>query len=198
MGEDPKSDVTAILAELPWDATSPGKAAEELLPLVYDELRRLARHHLRREPANQSLRATALVHEAYERLAVQSRVDWRGRSHFLAVAAQMMRRVLIDHARLRSRLKRGGGQRRVTLEGLAGSPGGSDLDLMELMALDQALTRLASFDARAAQIVEMRFFAGMTTNEIARFMSVSERTVRNDWAHARAWLKEEISREGGA
>ena len=198
MGADPKSDVTAILAEFSRDPTDPGNAPEQLLPLVYDELRRLAKSYFRREPADHTLQATALVHEAYERLADQSRVDWRGRTHFFAVAAQVMRRLLVDHARQRGRLKRGGGEQRVTLEGLAGSPAGPDLDLLEIVALDRAMEQLAALDAREARVVELRYFGGLTTTEIASFLCVSERTVRNDWAHARAWLKEEISQEGGA
>ncbi len=197
MGADPKSDVTAILAEFSRDPTDPGNSPEQLLPLVYDELRRLARSYFRRERADHTLQATALVHEAYERLADQSRVDWRGRTHFFAVAAQVMRRLLVDHARQRGRRKRGGGEQRVTLEGLAGSPAGSGLDLVELIALDRALTQLAALDAREAQVVELRYFGGLTTAEIASFLHVSERTVRNDWGHARAWLKEKISQEAG-
>ncbi len=198
MSADPKSDVTGILAELSRGATEPGNAPEQLLPLVYDELRRLARSYLQRERADHTLQATDLVHEAYEHLADRSRVDWRGRAHFFAAAAQAMRRVLVDHARDRGALKRGGGQQRVTLEGLAGSPGGSDLDLVELVALDWALTQLAALDAREAQVVELRYFGGLTTMEIARFLSVSERTVEYDWIHARAWLQKEILEEGGA
>ncbi len=195
MGADPKSDVTAILAEFSRDPTDPGNSPEQLLPLVYDELRRLAKSYFRREPADHTLQATALVHEAYERLADQSRVDWRGRTHFIAVAAQVMRRLLVDHARQRGRRKRGGGEQRVTLEGLAGSPG---LDLVELVALDRALTQLAALDAREAQVVELRYFGGMTTTEIASFLSVSKRTVETDWDHARAWLRREIVQEGSA
>ncbi len=192
MRGDSKSDVTAILAEVSREPPDPGNLPEQLLPLVYDELRRLARSYLRRERADHTLQTTALVHEAYERLADRSRVNWRGRAHFFAAAAQAMRRVLVDHARDRGALKRGGGQQRVTLEGLGESPAGPNLDLEDLIALDRALRKLRELHEREAQVLEFRYFAGMTTREIAAFLEVSERTVRDDWTHARVWLKREL------
>ena len=190
---DPRSEVTGILTELSRRQPDARASPEQLLPLVYDELRRLARSYLRRERPGHTLQATALVHEAYEKLADQSRVDWRGRSHFFAVAAQLMRRVLIDHARHRGRLKRGGRDQRVTLEGIEGAPVGSEFDLDELLSLDRALTKLEGLDRREARVVELRYFAGMSAKEVAGFLDVSERTVRSDWAHARAWLKNELT-----
>jgi len=192
MRADVKSDVTALLAEVSRAPPVQGCVPEQLLPLVYDELRRLANHYLRRERADHTLQATDLVHEAYERLADRSRVSWRGRSHFLAAAAQAMRRVLVDHARERGALKRGGGRQRVTLEGLGESPAGPDLDLEDVIALDRALQKLQALHEREARVLECRYFAGMTTREIAAFLGVSERTVRDDWSHARVWLKREL------
>ncbi len=191
MRGDSKADVTAILAEVSRDAPDPRSFPEQLLPLVYDELQRLASSYLRRERANHTLQTTDLVHEAYERLVDRSRVNWQGRTHFFAAAAQAMRRVLVDHARDRGALKRGGGQQRVTLEGLGESPA-ADLDLEDLIALDRALRKLRELHEREAQVLEFRYFAGMTTREIAAFLDVSERTVRDDWTHARVWLKREL------
>ena len=195
MRGDSKADVTAILAEVSRDAPDPRSSPEQLLPLIYDELQRLASSYLRRERANHTLQTTDLVHEAYERLADRSRVNWRGRTHFFAAAAQAMRRVLVDHARDRGALKRGGGQQRVTLEGLGESPAGPNLDLEDLIALDRALRKLRELHEREAQVLEFRYFAGMTTREIAAFLEVSERTVRDDWTHARVWLKRELFEE---
>lgn len=196
MAGELKAQVTAILAEVaerpPRRGASP-HSPEELLPLVYPELRRLARSYLRRERRDHTLQTTALVHEAYERLVDQSRVSWQGRTHFMAVAAQVMRRVLIDHARQRARLKRGGDWQRVTLEGLGAAPGAGELGLDELLALDHALTKLATLDEREARVVELRYFAGMTAEEIASSLDVSKRSVQRDWTHARAWLKRELS-----
>ncbi len=195
MAADPKAHVTGILAELSRDTPDPKISPEQLLPLVYDALRRLARSQLRRERADHTLQSTELVHEAYERLADQSRVNWRGRTHFFAVAAQVMRRLLVDHARQRARRKRGGGLQRITLGGVAA---GSDLDLEELLALDRALKKLAALHEREARVVELRYFGGLTTREVASVVGVTERTVRRDWTFARAWLKRELSQEGGA
>ena len=190
---DPRSEVTGILRELSTQQPDTNASLEQLLPLVYDELRHLARSYLRRERPGHTLQATALVHEAYEKLADQSRVNWRGRSHFFAVAAQQMRRLLIDDARHRGRLKRGGGDQRVTLEGTEGGIVGPEFDLDELLSLDRALTKLEGLDRREARVVELRFFSGMSAEEVAGALDVSERTVRSDWAHARAWLKNELS-----
>jgi RNA polymerase sigma factor (TIGR02999 family) len=168
-------------------------AAAELIPLVYDQLRGLAREQLRRETSGQTLQPTALVHEAWLRLIGQTRVDWRGRAHFYAVAATMMRRVLIEGARARKRLKRGGGEgRRLTLEpSLALAPASQEVDLLEL---DEALTKLARLHERQARVVELRFFSGLSVEETAHALEVASRTVEDDWAIARAWLRRELGR----
>ncbi len=167
-------------------------STDELLPLVYNELRRLARGFLGRERLNHTLQPTALVHEAYLRLADQSRVDWAGRTHFFAVGAKMMRRLLIDHARSHGRLKRGGDIQKVTLlEGLT-PDAGNDLGLDELLSLDSALEELAAENPRQALIVEQRFFGGLTVEEVADQLGVSKRTVEADWTAARAWLRRRL------
>ncbi|MGH7460919.1 MAG: sigma-70 family RNA polymerase sigma factor [Longimicrobiales bacterium] len=164
-------------------------ALDRAFPLVYDELRRLARHQLRREPDGHTLSTTALVHEAYLRLIDQTRADWRDRAHFLAVAATAMRRILIDYARRHRSSKRGGELRRVPLEE-------KDMPLVEradvLVALDDALTRLAALDARQARVVECRYFGGLTEEETAQALAISPRTAKRDWAKARSWLYQEI------
>ncbi len=166
---------------------------DELMPLVYDELRRLARGFLARERVDHTLQPTALVHEAYVRLAEQNRVEWAGRTHFLAVGAKMMRRLLIDHARAHGRLKRGGAAQKVTLiEGLAGDRG-NDLGLEELLSLDAALVELEKVNARQALIVEQRFFGGLTVAEVAEGLGLSKRTVEGEWATARAWLRRRLA-----
>lgn len=158
---------------------------DALLPLVYDELRRLARRYLDREHAGHTLQPTALVHEAYLRLAEQTRVEWQGRTHFFAMGARMMRRVLVDHARHHARDKRGAGERPVTLiEDVAARA----LDLADVLALEEVLAQLEAEDEREARVVEMRVFAGLTVAEIAEVLGVSTRTVEGDWTHARAWL----------
>ncbi len=167
-------------------------STDELLPVVYHELRRLARGFLGRERPNHTLQPTALVHEAYLRLADQSRVDWAGRTHFFAVGAKMMRRLLIDHARAHGRLKRGGDVQKVTLlEGLT-PDGGNDLGLDELLSLDAALEELAAESPRQALIVEQRFFGGLTVEEVADQLGVSKRTVEAEWTAARAWLRRRL------
>jgi serine/threonine-protein kinase len=174
-------------------APEPHPSAEDLLPLVYHELRRLARGFLARERPDHTLQPTALVHEAYLRLADQSRIDWAGRTHFFAVGAKMMRRLLIDHARARGRLKRGGRVQKITLlEGLV-TDGRDDLALDELLALDEALLELATLNERQAQVVEQRFFGGLTVEEVAVQLGVSKRTVETDWAAARAWLRRRLA-----
>jgi RNA polymerase sigma factor (TIGR02999 family) len=166
-----------------------GAALDAMLPVVYDELRRLAHRQLRRERAGHTFQTTALVHEAYVRLVDQTRVQWRDRAHFLAVAAMAMRRILVDHARRRGRVKRGGALRRVPLDAL-------DLaaeDRAELLqALDDALRRLAAVDPRAARVVECRFFGGMTEPETGAALGVGLRTVSRDWQRARSWLFQEM------
>jgi RNA polymerase sigma factor (TIGR02999 family) len=145
-----------------------------------------------RERPGHTLQPTALVHEAYMKLVDQSRVNWRGRTHFFAIGAQAMRRILIDHARGVGREKRGGEYQRVTLSAFPKSSD-SGLDLDELLNMDRALEKLASLDERQAKIVELRFFAGLKMSEVAEVLGVSKRTVEDDWVHARAWLKHELS-----
>ena len=172
-----------------WGAGN-AKASEELVPLVYDELRRQARHALRREGEGHTLQATALVHEAWLRLDVQHDARWESRSQFLAVAAQMMRRVLVDHARTRQAQKRGGGETQVTLGDAvnASQPG----DSVDVLALDDALARLAIMDPRKARLVELRYFAGLSIPEAAAALGVSLATVGREWAVARMWLRREL------
>ncbi len=169
----------------PADAAPSAPSADHLLPLVYDELRRLAARFFRRETAGHTLQPTALVHEAYCHLAPQMRARWQSREHFIAVAAQAMRRILVNHAQRRQAAKRGGCWRRVSLDAtdLQGEP-----RVLDLLALDEALTRLETLDARQARVVEMRFFAGLSVEETARVLDVSPRTVEIDWRMARAWL----------
>lgn len=170
---------------------SAGSPADDLAVLVYDELRSLARRLMSAERRNHTLQATAVVHEAYLKLVDQTRVGWQGRAHFLAVAAQAMRRVLCDHARRHRSRKRGGDWKRVTLHDDAFAP--SELAAEELLALDTALTRLAGLDERQAQVVELRTFAGLTVDEVATLLGVSRRTVEKDWTHARVWLRRELA-----
>ncbi len=189
----PDRDLTAALA-----AYSHGepKAVDDLLRLVYSRLHEMAEHQLRREGPGHTLQPTALVSEVYLRLADQRNTEWRSRAHFFAIAAQAMRRVLVDHARARRSGKRGGDQRRVPLTGIepptpASQPGRAAP--VDLMALDEALGRLAAEHALSARIVEMRFFAGMEVEEIASVLDVADRTVRRHWVFAKAWLARELA-----
>lgn len=161
-------------------------AAAELLPIVYEELRALAACYLRRERGEHTLQPTALVHEAFVRLVDQVRIEWRDRAHFFRTAAQAMRRVLVDHARARDAAKRGGGCRRVVLDDEVAPQARPQVDLLEL---DDLLTRLAALNERHAQVIELRFFGGMTIDETAAALGVSTTTVEDDWAVARAWLR---------
>ena len=185
---DPQtSDVTRLLASI--SAGDPA-AMERLMPLVYDELRVLAASQLRRERGEHTLTPTALVHEAFFRLVDQRSVSWQGRSHFFGVAAQAMRRILVDHARRRSAAKRSR-QHQVTLDsgvGDASTDGGAE----EMIAVDTALERLAAADPRQAQLVELRYFAGFSIEEVAELMQLSPATVKREWAFARAWLQKEL------
>lgn len=196
--EDREAEVTEIVNRLRSEAGGERPSAEQLLPHVYNELRQLARRYLSRERPGHTLEPTALVHEAYIKLVDQSKVDWQGRTHFFAVGAKVMRHLLIDHARGKGRAKRGGDRQKVTLaEGL--TPFGSGaLDAEDLLALNEGLDRLAELDARQARVVELRFFGGLTVPEAALVLGVSNRTIEGDWAHARAWLKRELSRRKGA
>jgi len=173
-----RGEVTRLLAAV---NAGDANALDRLLPLVYDELRRVAELQLRRERAGHTLQPTALVHEAYLKLAGGD-LPVSSRAHFLAIAARAMRQALVDHARRRSRAKRGGGQRPVTLTAAGWA---EEMDLDELLALDAALEEL---DPRQRQVVECRFFAGMSEAEIGSVLSVTSRTVRRDWVKARAWL----------
>jgi RNA polymerase sigma factor (TIGR02999 family) len=163
-----------------------------LMPLVYDELRRLALSYLRRERPDHTLQPTALVNEAYLRLADQSNVGFHDRAHFFGVAAKVMRRILVDHARRHHAEKRGGLNHKVPLEDLAATPAGFDFDLV---ALDDALQALAAQDKRKSRIVELRFFGGLSVEETAEVLGVSAPTVKNDWRLAKAWLRRELSPE---
>ncbi len=184
-------DVTVLLAEL---TKGNKEAASKLVPLVYDELRRLAGGYMRRERADHTLQATALVHEAYLKLVEQRSVDWQSRAHFFGIAAQVMRRILVDHARGHLREKRGGGQREVPLdEALVFAPEQSE----ELIKLDAALERLTEIDPRQGRIVELRFFGGLTVEQTAELLGISPKTVKRDWSMAKAWLHGEVRQTDG-
>ncbi len=182
-------EITRLL--LAW-SEGDKQALDRLVPLVYDELRRLAKNYMRKERAGQTLQTTALIHEAYLRLIDADRVQWRNRAHFFGIAARLMRQILVARARERGCQKRGGGAERVSLdESMV-----IDERLNEdLVALDEALGELSQFDARMAQVVEMRFFGGLTEEEIAAALDVSTKTVRRDWRLARSWLRRKLSWE---
>jgi RNA polymerase sigma factor (TIGR02999 family) len=183
-------DVSALLRA--W-SDGDQRAIQALTPIVYEELHRLARHYMRRERSGHSLQATALVNEAYVRLADYERMRWRDRAHFFAVSAQVMRRILVDHAR-RHNVKRGRGVRHVSLDDVVVVAPGGDAEA-DLVALDEALTSLARIDPRKAQIVEMRFFGGLTVEEIGDVLKVSTGTIKRDWRAAKAWLYRELCQE---
>lgn len=183
------AQVTILLDELRQG--QPG-AADRLLPLVYDELRDLAGRYFRRESAAHTLQPTALVHEAYLQLVDQTRATFKDRQHFLAVAATAMRRVLIDHARTRGRLRRGGDLRRTELDQVIASCDQTNLDLV---ALDDALVRLARIDPSKARIVELRFFGGLNVDEVADVLGASSKTVAREWTVAKGWLYRELGGE---
>jgi RNA polymerase sigma-70 factor (ECF subfamily) len=182
------SEVSGLLREFQGGERH---AASRLLPIVYAELRRLAGHYMRGEQSGQSIQPTELVHEAYLRLVGQERIGWQGRSHFMAMAAISMRRILVERARRKSAEKRGGGGEKLPLD---------DLDLFtpekssQVLALDEALQRLAHISPRQGRVVELRFFAGLNFDEIARMERLSPRTVKQDWSVARAWLHREMAR----
>ena len=181
----PEADVSTLLRA--W-SDGDQSALDKLAPIVYDELRRLARHYLSRERTGHSLQATALVNEAYLRLVDYKRMRWENRAHFFAVSAQLMRRILVDHAR-RHNLKRGAGVQHVELEDTAVVGGGRE----DLVALDDAMQALARFDPRKARVVELRFFGGLSVEESAEVLKVSPVTVMREWSTARAWLYREMS-----
>jgi RNA polymerase sigma-70 factor, ECF subfamily len=182
-----KREITQLL--LAWGGGEPS-ALDRLIPVVYNELRRIARNLMRRQRPGQTLQTTDLVNEAYLNLIESDRVNWQSRTHFFAVAAQLMRRVLVDAARRRNSFKRGGDRLRITLDDRVGVSNDNDTDLV---ALDEALTRLASLNARHSRIVELRYFGGLTEEQVAEALNISARTVRRDWSLARAWLYRELN-----
>jgi RNA polymerase sigma factor (TIGR02999 family) len=182
------SEVTLILDRV---QQGEGKAAEALLPLIYDELRKLAAAKMAHEAPGQTLQPTALVHEAYLRLVGSSPEPWNGRGHFFAAAAEAMRRILIENARRKQRIKHGGGLQRVGLTALDLAQHTTD---EELLAVDEALDKLAALDPVGADLVKLRFFVGLPNIEAARLLGIPERTAKRTWAYARAWLHEELKR----
>ena len=169
------------------------KATSELMPLVYNELRRLAASYLRRERPGQTLQATALVHEAYVRLIGEKAHNWQNRTHFLAIAALSMRQILVQRARARKAAKRGGDPERITLdERVVAAPTGAGVEEIDLVALDAALEKLAALNERQARIVELRYFGGLSVEEAAEVLDISPATVKRDWLVARAWLHREL------
>jgi RNA polymerase sigma factor (TIGR02999 family) len=161
-------------------------ALAQLTPLVYDELHRLARRYMRRENPGHTLQTSALVNEAYLKLIDQKDVHWQNRSHFFGIAAQLMRRILVDHARSHGRQKRGGHAQRLSLDATAIM---SKERVVDLVAIDEALSNLAKFDPQKSRIVEMKFFGGLTNDEVAECLNVSARTIEREWRKAKAWLK---------
>ena len=180
-------DVTVLLEQM---SSGSQTAPDELLPLVYDDLRRLAHAYFNRESSDHTVQATALVHEAYLRLVKWENVSWQNRAHFFAVAAEVMRKILIDHARKRNAQKRSGGQR-VILDDAISFPDKKDFDVLKL---DDALVALEATDARQAKIVELRFFGGLSIEETAYILDISETTVRREWTFAKAWFQRELTR----
>jgi len=167
-------------------------APDKLFPLVYTELKRTARRYLRKETPGHTLQTTALVNEAYLRLVDQTSVQWQNRAHFFAIAATVMRRILVDHARSHARMRRGGGRHKISLDEVAVV---SDERAAELIALDEALQSLAKVDARRSQVVELRFFGGLSNPEIGEVLKIAPNTVMRDWNMARAWLYREMRKE---
>lgn len=185
---DARAAVTAILAEL---NRGQANAAEQLLPLLYSELRRMAAGQFARERPNHTLQPTALVHEAYLRLVDQQHVHWESKAHFLALAATMMRRILLDHARAHNAERRGAGARQVTLEDTMAV---GESKALEMLQVDEALDRLAALDPQQARVVELRFFGGLSVEESAHVMKLSEPTIKRYWKSARAFLHRELTR----
>ena len=193
MKKDPppqEHEITQLLAE--WREGNQA-ALDDLYPLVYDELHRLARRYMSRERKGHTLQTTALINEAYVRLVDQRNVQWANRSHFFAISAQIMRRILIDHARRHAYAKRGGGARQVSLDETATV---IQEDLAEFLRLDEALKSLAELDPRRSQVVELKYFGGLNNDEIAGVLKISKNTVIRDWNMARAWLHSQLA--GGA
>jgi RNA polymerase sigma factor (TIGR02999 family) len=182
-------DVTALLQA--W-GRGEQTALDELLPLVYGELRRQAARHLRNQPVGHTLQATALVHEVYLRLVDRPNADWQSRAHFFGVAARAMRNILVDHARARRTVKRGGEPRQLTLGAADALGDGAAESEVDVLALDEALARLAELDPRQAQVVELRYFAGSSIEETAHVLGISHATVEREWRTARLWLRREL------
>jgi RNA polymerase sigma factor (TIGR02999 family) len=185
MGED---TVTTLLAE--W-SRGDAEALQRLTPLVYEELRRLASHYLRKEGEGETLQTTALVHEAYLRMVNQEATDWQGRSHFFGIAARLIRQILVDHARKRQAGKRDSGGPLLSFDESLELPDGGQVDLVKL---DDALASLAVLDQQQSRIIELRFFGGLSIEQTALLLEISPRTVKRQWAIARAWLFRELSR----
>ncbi len=189
MTTPPESDqtITQILQDI---SRGRHEAVNQLMPLVYEDLKRIAERFLRQERTDHTLQTTALVNEAYLKLVDQRQVDWKGRTHFFAIGARAMRRILVDHAKQRDRIKRGGGRHRVDIdEALVISPQRDD----DVLALDEALNKLAQFDSDQAQIIELRFFGGLTVQEVAEVLGWSKRRVEAEWTIVRAWLRRELT-----
>jgi RNA polymerase sigma-70 factor (ECF subfamily) len=184
----PSQNVTGLLVA--WSNGNP-QALDELMPMIYQELSRMARNYMGRERIGHTLQTKALVNEAYLRLVDQQTVHWQNRAHFFAIAAQMMRRILVDYARSRLVAKRGGGAAPVSLDEVAVVSGRAS----ELVALDEALLSLAAFDPRKAQVVELRFFGGLSVEETAEVLKISPNTVIRDCSTAKAWLHRELNRD---
>jgi RNA polymerase sigma factor (TIGR02999 family) len=193
MAQEPDPpDVTRLLRE--WQGGS-AQARDSLIPLVYRELRTLASRYLARERRDHTLQTTALVHEAYLKLAGQRGVDWQNRAHFFGIAARLMRRILVDHARRDGRAKRGGGAPHLSLDDAHPPAAPAPLDAVDAYALDQALSRLEELDPQQGRIVELRFFGGMTIEETAEVVGLSAATIKREWATAKAWLFRELMGE---
>lgn len=188
MSMPPQEGVTQLLVQC---SEGNREAFNALLPLVYDELRRLAGFYLNRERSGHTLQSTALVHEAYLRLVDQTHVRWQNRAHFFAIASQMIRRILVDYSRGHRTSKRGGGAVKLQLDDALAVPGKSDL---ELVALDDCLNSLAELDPKQARIVELRFFGGLSIEETAEVMQSSPATIKREWSSAKAWLFREMQR----
>jgi len=176
----------------------PTSTQADLFPIIYRELRRVAGRYLARERRDHTLQPTALVHEAWMRLQNDRGVEWHGRTHSLALGAQAMRRLLVDHGRGQKRAKRGGGAKPLVLDELLNAAKTSEVPVEDLLTLEAALEKLEAVDPRAAQVVVLKFFSGMTTPEVAEHLNVSSRTVEADWTHARAWLMRELTGGGAA
>ena len=193
MDEDPaRPDITRLLHE--WRGGN-AEALERLMPLVYGELHALASRYLSHERRDHTLQTTALVNEAYVKLAGQRNVDWQNRAHFFGIAAQLMRRILVDHARHDQRKKRGGGAPHIPLDDVDPPSAAPPVDAADAYTLDRVLSRLEAFDPQQGRVVELRYFGGMTIEETAEVLSLSPATIKREWAVARAWLYRELARE---